>query len=508
VTGEIYEIEASELDWDAYDGDERDMGPETFYAASVEHPELGTLTWEVVEYPAGAENMKETDTGPHTIIKNFDYGLGDAGPDDEDEQDTGVDELVEWFFSRYEDPVHSLSYITAEGGYQWTEGGPHDASEVLQDNFPDVDFEVIQKAVEKIEEDGISDWARKRGAEDYDDDRPDDDGEPVDLSDYGAEIPEQSPGTQFGVIDGGLIGMVQAATPAPQLEKIDALIGECAVSVSQVIDALTGTNAHTDLLAEVHRYHAAINGTTVSIARLFAIGITIENMQAEIAVAVAAGERPELPLAAKSRLSAFLVIHSSVIAGTVEGREIIENTRFYAQTTIESQELLQRSRDITEALLQSSGLIDEDAKQEIAATTRYIGKGRDPKRSTAHGVSTTGNALKVILAVGLPTLGYVLLEGFAGTHVGSAVIQGTTAAMNTAFSAAAVAASEVAQTAGATFNAQVSTASELAQAAAAFVSKHLDTIRSYAAVAGSEMTWLSKLCDWVQAKMPKALKGN
>ncbi|RYD69331.1 MAG: hypothetical protein EOP84_28670, partial [Verrucomicrobiaceae bacterium] len=53
LTGVMYEVDASELDWDAYDGDERDMGAETFYNATIEHPELGTLSWEVVEYPPG-----------------------------------------------------------------------------------------------------------------------------------------------------------------------------------------------------------------------------------------------------------------------------------------------------------------------------------------------------------------------------------------------------------------------------------------------------------------------
>ena len=43
-TGEIHEIECSELDWDAVGGDERDMGPEIQYEAVVDHPELGLLT--------------------------------------------------------------------------------------------------------------------------------------------------------------------------------------------------------------------------------------------------------------------------------------------------------------------------------------------------------------------------------------------------------------------------------------------------------------------------------
>lgn len=479
-TGQVYEINADELDWDAFDGDEREMGSETFHSATVEHPELGTLMWEVVEYPVGTENMKETDVGPHTVVKNFDFGLGNPDPKEGDAASERVPELVEWFLSRYEDPANSLPYVSAEGGYQWVEGGPYDASEVLQENFPEMPFEVIELAVSAIEEDGITDWARQRGAEDYNEDFPEDDeGRTADAPELGAEIPPQSPGTQFGVMNDGLIGMIQAATPPAQMQKVGALLSECSVAASKVADTLNGTNAHADLLVEIQRYMAALAGPKVSIARLFAIGAVIENLQTEIAIAAAAADRSDLPTSAKSRLSAFLIIHASVIAGTAEGREIVENVWFYAQATVDSQELRQRSRELSEALAASSGLVNEEAKQEIASVASHVGRGRDPKRSTAHSTSTTGNVLKIIFAVGLPTLGFVLLEGFAGTLGGAAAIQAATGAMNTAASAAV----------------------EVGRVAAAFISKHLDTIRSYAAVAGSEMVWLSHLCDWVRARM-------
>ena len=39
-TGEIYEIESDELDWNAVGGGSRQMGSEIHYEATVEHPEL------------------------------------------------------------------------------------------------------------------------------------------------------------------------------------------------------------------------------------------------------------------------------------------------------------------------------------------------------------------------------------------------------------------------------------------------------------------------------------
>ncbi|MEY9124787.1 MULTISPECIES: hypothetical protein [Bradyrhizobium] len=80
MTGEIYEIESDELDWDAVASDERQMGPEIHYEAAVEHPKLGELTWGLWEYPVGLENYHETNAGPHEVIEDFEYGLEHANP--------------------------------------------------------------------------------------------------------------------------------------------------------------------------------------------------------------------------------------------------------------------------------------------------------------------------------------------------------------------------------------------------------------------------------------------
>ena len=73
--GQTYKVFAGELDWDQVDGSDRNMGAELHYEATVEHPELGTLTWSLWEYPEGVENDRDTDVGPHQIVSDLDYGL-------------------------------------------------------------------------------------------------------------------------------------------------------------------------------------------------------------------------------------------------------------------------------------------------------------------------------------------------------------------------------------------------------------------------------------------------
>lgn len=83
-TGEIFEIESDELDWDAVGGDERQMGSEIHYEAAIDHPELGDLTWGFWEYPIGIENHHITDVGKHEVIEDFDYGLEHGEPELDD----------------------------------------------------------------------------------------------------------------------------------------------------------------------------------------------------------------------------------------------------------------------------------------------------------------------------------------------------------------------------------------------------------------------------------------
>jgi len=113
TTGQVYEIEGDELDWDAVDGDERQMGPEIHYEATIEHPELGELTWGLWEYPVGIENNHETNAGPHHIIADFDYGLEHGEPEPDEWLDyTTPDNPFTIFMSSY----HHTGDLLADHG--------------------------------------------------------------------------------------------------------------------------------------------------------------------------------------------------------------------------------------------------------------------------------------------------------------------------------------------------------------------------------------------------------
>ncbi|TQM89788.1 hypothetical protein [Roseinatronobacter monicus] len=84
-----------------------------------------------------------------------------------------VEAMVEWFHAHFEDPAERTPYESAEGGYIWIWGGPHEATEEIEAEFGEVvDFELIGKAAEKVQADGLFDWAPRPKPGDYDEDPP------------------------------------------------------------------------------------------------------------------------------------------------------------------------------------------------------------------------------------------------------------------------------------------------------------------------------------------------
>lgn len=112
LTGAVFDIQAKELDWQEVSADERQMGPEICHQAEFEHPELGTLSWSLWEYPQGMENDRETDVGGHELLSDIDYGL-----EPEREPDEWIDySLPESPFNIFMDSYHRTGDLLAEHG--------------------------------------------------------------------------------------------------------------------------------------------------------------------------------------------------------------------------------------------------------------------------------------------------------------------------------------------------------------------------------------------------------
>lgn len=176
--GTLYEIDADDLEWEVIGSGQRSMGPEVLHRASIDHPELGEISWTISEYPAEVVNHVTPEISTNLLLEELVFWY-EHEPDAEyyeaidasaiefsrkELQEVASERqkemLVAWFRSRFEDPAQETPYNGREGGYQYVWGGPHEARDELEKNFSGiVNEKVIDDAVEEIESDGIHEWA-------------------------------------------------------------------------------------------------------------------------------------------------------------------------------------------------------------------------------------------------------------------------------------------------------------------------------------------------------------
>lgn len=428
-TGQVYDIDPSEIEWDEVGGEERQMGAEMFYAATIEHPELGSLAWEISEYPIGAENFRETDVGKHELLEDFEFGFGHE-PDGPDDRQKTIDEMVAWFLANYEDPAENTPYVSKEGGYQYIWGGPYDAGEALADEFPEAPEEWHEAAVERIEKDGIFDWAPVDRGSDWNEAPP---VEPEDVEELeGAEATEQEPGLQFQFGADGRIELRHYDPPQPdEHHDLEGLLHELFEAATRLVMSLYGTNAHGRILSAAQVYQNAINADPLSIARVYAAGIRLENARDALR---RNDDLPPLPEEPDEALTTVLDLHGVLIASTEQGRTLLESAREYARSEAETAEDRARKARLADAIHNAPDLFEEDTRELVVDLLKGSGDGPHPERSSEASNTATKNLLRLVVGAGAWTVLTAVAPGIAESIPGQLVTDGTTIAANAIWS--------------------------------------------------------------------------
>lgn len=434
-TGKVFTIEPDELEWETDDGDERQMGLELTHTAVVHHPELGQLTWHVWEYPVGVENDREVDVGRHGLLRNFGLGLT-PDPDDRAER---VEAMIAWFHERYEDPAERTPYESAEGGYQWIWGGPYDARDVLGSAFPNEDQDLIEQAIEDIQSEGIFDWAPAPQQGDYDEEPEHLTPEPSGVVDETEAVPEadedlaavlseRRAGAIFGIDAEGRIELVSwAESPPPQGAQ---LLDEMRDACSNVIDLLAGSNAHQDLLQATARYQVALPEGPLSIQRLYARGIALENVLFQVDNQIRSDERPPLPGGARPSLETLTQLHASFIMANPEGRDLADNAVRYRRQPEAQRVLSETVSKLAQAIINDTTLFSASVREAVAEVADQTGSGLRPDRSNQVAEHFIGSLLRFVgtIAVGGASWGAMTIvgDGLASAPVGQALMHSVT----------------------------------------------------------------------------------
>jgi hypothetical protein len=469
-TGVIYQISPDELDWQESAADERQMGIEVGHVAQIDHPQLGQLTWEIWEYPIGMENHRETDIGDHVLLENFALGL--APDPDVDEEQTRIDELVEWFGGRYEDPAERTPYESAEGGYIWIWGGPHDAREVLSDNFPYEDQRVIDAAVREIESSGIVDWAPAPSPSDYDDEN-EDSGTPdlgphnlgVLLTELPKTIPAARSGPNFDLTAAGRIELTGWVDESAAFNRDEQpVLLELREATRRFVLALDGTNAHQDLLAAAGRYDEAVAAESLVISRVYARGVFLENTAHVVTAEIAGGERPALPVEAQPHLMSVLDLHAAFVMADSEGRHLAEGAAAYRRSSEDMGVLRETAQQLSSAVQKAHDLFGPSAREAVAEAAAAIGANPNPQRSTQVAERTFDNLLKTVARVSITGSGAVLIhllsEAIGASVPGAGFVKESTSIVTLAWE---------------------------------FLLSQGSQLQTFAALASADMSWLSQL---------------
>ncbi|MER9588562.1 hypothetical protein NKI94_07110 [Mesorhizobium australicum] len=88
-------------------------------------------------------------------------------------REEAIENIRDWFFYNFEDPVHNAPYDGAEGGYQFIWGGPYETRQEVEGRFGGfIDPEVLEGAIEEIEEHEGPEWtvSERRVVPESDDD--------------------------------------------------------------------------------------------------------------------------------------------------------------------------------------------------------------------------------------------------------------------------------------------------------------------------------------------------
>lgn len=445
-TGKVYEFSADQIAFQEVGSYERQMGPEITHSAIVQHPELGQLVWDLTEYPHGVENLRETDVGPHELLENVDFGLelgqDEDGHDVEDDilwRQARVDALVQWFFDRFEDPANALPYETAKGGYQWIFGGPCNAREELEDSFPEEVEDIIRAAVDEIESHGQTDWTPILTPEDFEDDDSDvvharsGNSELIeiakDLDGLISDLPEFGNDPAFRLGDDGLVHLAAAPDSHPDFGDGD-LLDELRIVSEELHGSLAGTNAHADLLEAVEGYRAAVMEDPISISRLYARGVRLENVVQTVRRLIESEDLPQFTQRTEHNLSSVLELHASYIMSDPAGQQLVDSAAEYRRDSSETADLSEATEKLSAAVADRPDLFSEEVRRSVAEVSQDVGKGPYPERSNQVAVTSVGNMVAGLLkGTGGITFGAILGGAVAASVPGAAAIAGGGAAI-------------------------------------------------------------------------------
>ena len=250
-----------------------------------------------------------------------------------------------------------------------------------------------------------------------------------DLDDLISGIPESTSDPVFRLGDDGLVHMAAAPDRQPGIGDGD-LLEELCSAATDLCDSLQGTNAHTDLLRTIENYRAALLEDLISISRLYARGVRLENAARTARRRIEADDLPDFTAETGRNLDSVLGLHAAYIMSVEDGRRLVEGAAAYRRTPDDTAALREAAEKFSSAVGQRPDVFSEEVRRHVAQVARDVGAGPHPERSNQVAVTSLGSMTGELLkwaggaAIGAIVTGAVVTSapGIAATAGGASAI--------------------------------------------------------------------------------------
>ncbi len=384
------------------------------YRATVDHEQLGRLTWTIWEVSFGTIDYQDYNIRNHKLLKSFDFILGDE-KDAEEERQERIGKLIEWFNKNYRDLANNIFYDSEEEGSNPWEDEPYDARDALEEQFPNENEDIIYAAVEVIASiSGELDWSLIHTPEDASraDLFPDYNLKKIedDLNTLIDTAPEPTTDPAFAFDKDNLLYITDPPDNQP-VDSQDELLDELRMIIDDLSKLFAGHNIYSNFTPIIESYKEAISGDQISITRLYARGIRLKGIAKAINRDIESGE-PSLSPNTEECLTSAITLHETYIMLNPEGQRLVDAPVAHNRTPEQKQELKTAGEQIANNVTKNPGLFDVDVRGLFNDFLKDIANGQYSDRLAQIFGNTVSNVvLGVITGFGIDAIMSIIQKG-------------------------------------------------------------------------------------------------
>lgn len=293
--------------------------------------------------------------------------------------------------------------------------------------------------------------------------------QPIDHPPY---IPEQKLGLNFAISDDGKItfadsGLLDEETDTHQiivmrevlLEALDELIARTARSNSL---------SHIHGIAEKYREAICVDVSSLSIERLYALGLRLDRVCNSYRTVSGASEFVTPDYATMECLDTVIALHGPIVLSTKKGQQLIQLSRDYNYSRETDLVYREKAKIFSETVASNESLFDADVIDAIDTANDGIAIGRYPDRASEVARTTNANVLSWTAMI---AVGAIVPTAFAASIPGVALITISIETINACY---------------------------------LFLVQNNEVIRGLAATGSEELSWLPRLLDWFNYQKHKS----